>query len=88
MIYLDNSATTRPLDSVCRCLAESSKELYYNISSPYASALNTEKEFIRASETLASSLNADRSEIIFTSGGTESDNTALMCAKNNSEVIV
>lgn len=88
MIYLDNSATTRPLDSVCDCLAKTAKDLYYNISSPYAAALNTEKEFIRASETLAASLNADKSEIIFTSGGTESDNTALMCAKNNSEVIV
>lgn len=88
MIYLDNSATTRPLDSVCECLKETSKELFYNISSPYASALSTEKELVKAADVLASTLNADRNELIFTSGGTESDNTALLCAKNNSEVIV
>lgn len=88
MIYLDNSATTKPLDSVCDILAQSSKELYFNVSSPYSLALKCEKEVNEATKVLARSINAQPSEIIFTSGGTESDNTALLCAKDGSEVIV
>lgn len=88
MIYLDNSATARPFDSVCDVLAQTSKEMYYNVSSPYSAALKCEKEVNESAKILARSINALPSEIIFTSGGTESDNSALLCAKDGSEVIV
>lgn len=88
MIYLDNSATTRPFDSVCDALAVASKEEYYNISSPYASALKTEKALMQSIKVIAKSINASEKEIIFTSGGSESDNTALLCVPDNTEVIV
>ncbi len=88
MIYLDNSATTRAFDEVCEELAQISGKVYYNISSPYSCALKAEKLFLGAKKTFASVMNANESEILFTSGGTESDNTALFCAKPNSEVIV
>lgn len=88
MIYLDNSATTRPYDQVAESLKNSSLEDFYNISSPYSAALKAEKRMLEAKKLIAASLNVTEKEIIFTSGGTESDNTALMLARDNSEVIV
>jgi cysteine desulfurase len=88
MIYLDNSATTKPFDSVAETLKAAMTEDFYNVSSPYSPALKTEKKMLEAKRIIAASLNASEKEIIFTSGGTESDNTALMLAKDNSEVIV
>ncbi len=88
MIYLDNSATTRPFDSVLQAVSACYKEDFYNISSPYLKALDTEKKMLSAKKIIAKSLNATDKEIIFTSGGTESDNTALNLAKDNSEVIL
>lgn len=88
MIYLDNSATTRPFESVIDAVSLCSKEDFYNISSPYSKALDTEKKMLSAKKIIAKALNVTDKEIIFTSGGTESDNTALNLAKDNSEVIV
>ncbi len=88
MIYLDNSATTRPFDEVLDAVYNSSKEDFFNISSPYYKALETEKKMLSAKKIIAKALNVTDKEIIFTSGGTESDNTALNLAKDNSEVIV
>lgn len=88
MIYLDNSATTRPFCEVLDAVYNSSKEDFFNISSPYYKALETEKKMLSAKKIILKALNATDKEIIFTSGGTESDNTALNLAKDNSEVIV
>lgn len=88
MIYLDNSATTRPFDSVLDAVYNCAKEDFYNISSPYSKALDTEKKMLCAKKVILKALNANEREVIFTSGGTESDNTALNLAKDNSEVIV
>lgn len=88
MIYLDNSATSRPFDSVLDAVYEASKSDFFNISSPYFKALETEKKMLNSKKVIAKALNADDKEIIFTSGGTESDNTALNLAKDNSEVVV
>jgi len=88
MIYLDNSATTKPFESVAEVVAREMTEGYYNISSPYASALSVEKKLNADIKDIAHFFNAKPEELIFTSGGSESDNTALMCAPPNSEVIV
>lgn len=88
MIYLDNSATTQIFPSVADGICELSKNNFYNISSSYSPALATEKLFLSAKKTLALFLGCQDKEIIFTSGGTESNNTALACALNNSEIIV
>lgn len=88
MIYLDNSATTQIFPNVADEICELSKNNFYNISSSYSRALETEKLFLSAKKTLASFLGCQDKEIIFTSGGTESNNTALACAPNNSEIIV
>ncbi len=88
MIYLDNSATTRPFDSVLDAVHRASSEDYFNISSPYSKALETEKKMLNAKKIISRALGATDKEIIFTSGGTESDNTALSLARDNSEIIV
>ena len=43
MIYLDNSATTRAFDSVASVVQEALTQNYFNASSPYKKALDTEK---------------------------------------------
>ncbi len=88
MIYLDNSATTRPLKEVVDAYTLALNEDYFNISSPYYSALTTEKKMLKAKKVITDALNCSEKELLFTSGGTESDNTALNLAKDNSEIIV
>jgi len=78
MIYLDNSATTRAFDSVAETVREQMLERYFNASAPYSAALENERLFLQARRTVSESLHAFAEEIFFTSGGTESDNTALL----------
>ncbi|MBE7092570.1 MAG: cysteine desulfurase [Clostridiales bacterium] len=88
MIYLDNSATGKPLKAVVDAYTLALEEDYFNISSPYSNALSTEKKMAKAKKIICDAINCKESELIFTSGGTESDNTALNLAKDNSEIIV
>lgn len=88
MIYLDNSATTRAFDEAAEAVARAMTRDFVNISSPYAAALKAEKDFRAAMQTAAQVLHARPDELILTSGGTESDNTALFCAPAGSEVIL
>ncbi len=76
-IYLDNAATT-PLDpAVLATMAPYFTERFYNPSSRYAPAQNNKRVLDSAREGVARILNARPNEIIFTSGGSESDNLAL-----------
>lgn len=88
MIYLDNSATTPAFPSVACVVADALTEDYYNVSSPYGYAMQTEKKLNTAADVLAKAMGCTAKELIFTSGGTESDNTALNCAPDHCEVIV
>ena len=76
-IYLDNSATTRQYDQVTRAMTRAMEEFYGNPSSLHAMGLAAEKEVRKARKAVAASLGAREEELVFTSGGTESDNTAL-----------
>ena len=78
MIYLDNSATTRPHDCVIERMAQSMREEYFNASAAYAQAMRLEKKVDECRRTVAGTLGTDEAGICFTSGGTESDNLALM----------
>ena len=78
MIYLDNSATTRPFDEVTEYVSHVMKDVFGNPSSMHMAGVDAENEIRKASETIAGILRADPKEIIFTSGGTESDNLALI----------
>lgn len=76
-VYLDNSATTRQYDEVTRQMKEAMDDFYGNPSSLHSLGLASEKKVRAARQNLASALGAKEEEIIFTSGGTESDNMAL-----------
>jgi len=76
-VYLDNSATTRQYDQVTLEMKQAMEELYGNPSSLHSLGLASEKRVRVARQHLAESLGAREDELIFTSCGTESDNTAL-----------
>lgn len=77
-VYLDNSATTRPFDEVVEAMACSMREVYYNPSALYGPAMRAERELAKARAAVAASLHAGEKNVLFTSGGTESDNLAIL----------
>ena len=82
--YLDNSATTRVYPEVAQLMTRIMCEDYGNPSSMHRKGVEAEQYIRYAKETLAGLLKVNEKEILFTSGGTESDNTALIgCAMAN-----
>ncbi|MCL2694801.1 MAG: cysteine desulfurase [Clostridiales bacterium] len=77
MIYLDNSATTRVFEQSAQRLQGALLRDYFNPASAYSEALAVEKEVEKARAFLAGLLFARPNEVIYTSGGTESNNMAL-----------
>lgn len=77
MIYLDNAATTKIHDDVLEDMMPYLKEQYGNPSSIHRYGRFAHKAIEKARKQIAYLINADPSEILFTSGGTESNNTAL-----------
>ena len=77
MIYLDNSATTRPFDEVIDKMSACMREEYFNPSAVYAPAMLAGRILTETREAIASQLGG-RVKIVFTSGGTEADNLALL----------
>ncbi len=77
-IYLDNSATTRPYDEVVQYLTEVSRDFYGNPSSLHTKGIEAERLLKKSRAQIASILKADSKEIFFTSGGTESNNMAIL----------
>ena len=83
-VYLDNSATTRCFDQVAELTAHIMCEDYGNPSSLHRKGVQAEKYTRYAKEVIAGNLKVNEKEIFFTSGGTESDNLALIgCARAN-----
>ena len=80
MIYLDNSATTRPFDGVIDAMDACMRESYFNASAAYRPAVEVEQSISACRRQIAAELGAQESGVIFTSGGTESDNLALLGA--------
>jgi cysteine desulfurase len=77
MIYLDNSATTCTLDEAAETAKRYMCVNFFNPSSAYLPAVEAERDVEAARARLAGSLGASPEEIIYTSGGTESNNTAI-----------
>jgi len=77
-IYLDNSATTKPYDEVVQYIYEVSKDFYGNPSSMHTKGIEAENLVKHARVQIAEVLKADAKEICFTSGGTESNNLAII----------
>lgn len=76
--YLDNSATTRCQESVRDVVVKTMMEDYGNPSSRHRKGLEAERYLRDAREKIARTLKVSEKEIFFTSGGTESDNWALI----------
>ena len=77
LIYMDHSATTPVRKEVLETMLPYFSQAYGNPSSIYTLAQESRKAVDDARETIAHILGARMSEIVFTSGGTESDNAAL-----------
>lgn len=77
-VYFDNAATTRVAPEVTELMVKVMDEDYGNPSSKHVMGMRAENYIKEAKEQIASSLKVKPSEIIFTSGGTESDNMALI----------
>ena len=78
MIYLDNSATTRPFDGVIDAMDRCMREAYFNASAAYKPAVDVDRELRACRRLIVSQLGAQEDEVYFTSGGTESDNLAIL----------
>ena len=79
-VYLDNSATTRMSDEVRDAMRPYCDEKYGNASSLYARGRESAEAIEKAREQVAGAIGADTKEVIFTSGGTEADNIAIIGA--------
>ncbi len=79
-VYLDNSATTKVYDSVRDTMVKLLQQDFGNPSSMHTLGFTAETYIKRAKETISAILHAGPKEIIFTSGGTESNNMALIGA--------
>ncbi len=78
-VYLDNAATTKIRPEVLDVMVRAYSE-FGNPSSVHREGQHAKKAIEEARDIIAFQLNCDPSEIVFTSGGTESDNWALKCA--------
>jgi len=77
VIYLDNSATTQPHPQVIEVVKRAMENYYGNPSSLHQKGVEAENVLKQARQIAASALQIKPSEIIFTSGGTESNNAAI-----------
>ncbi len=81
MIYLDNNATTKIAPEVSEAMQPFLTEFYGNPSSAYAFGRESKKAIETTRQTVAALVGArNENEIVFTSGGTESDNWAILGA--------
>ncbi len=84
-VYLDNSATTRPQDSVMDAMREAMSERYFNPSALYGPALDAEKLLTGCRRDIMQALRTAAGRVIFTSGGTEADNLAIIGAMKRAQ---
>ena len=77
MIYFDNSATTQTIREAADRAYNAMTYDYFNPAAAYGAAFSVEKQVEEARSFAASLINAGPDEIVYTSGGTESNNTAV-----------
>lgn len=80
MIYLDNSATTKPEKAVADAVYEALTDGFGNASSFHKIGLNANLQVRKARNILAKALSCQSEELVFTSGGTEANNLAVFGA--------
>ena len=77
-VYLDNSATTRPSEPVRKKVLQAMESGWFNPSALYKPAMEIQKEMEGVRERLLEAAGAGGQTVLFTSGGTEADNLALL----------
>ena len=76
--YLDNSATTKCAREVVETVVKAMQDDYGNPSSKHMKGVDAEQYIKQAAATIARSLKCQEKELVFTSGGTESNNMAII----------
>ena len=77
MIYLDNSATTKPCPEAIAAVQDAMTDNWANPSALYGFGIETARKLFFARSQIATALGAQNDRIYFTSGGTEADNWAI-----------
>ena len=77
MIYLDNSATTKPCIQAVEAMNKAMTENWGNPSALYDFGIDTARELKNARHLVAAAMGAEPERVYFTSGGTEADNWAI-----------
>lgn len=86
-MYLDHAATAPPEEAVIAAMSDCMRRAFANPSSPYGMAGAARKEQRLCRQTLANMLGCDSQQLVFTSGGTESNNHALHAAAGKHVVL-
>ncbi|MBQ5764481.1 MAG: cysteine desulfurase, partial [Ruminococcus sp.] len=81
-IYADNAATTRMSQAAIDTMLDCMNNVYGNPSSLYTLGQKAKERLEETREEIAKIINAEPREIIFTSGGSEADNQAIISAAN------
>ena len=77
-VYFDNSASTRVSEKAIEIMLKTMREDYANTSAKHIKGVDAEKYVKDAADIIAKTLKVKKGEIIFTSGGTESNNLAII----------
>lgn len=77
-VYFDNSASTRVSEKAIEIMLKTMREDYANTSAKHIKGVDAEKYVKDVADIIAKTLKVKKSEIIFTSGGTESNNLAII----------
>lgn len=77
MIYLDNSATTKPCREAVEAVTNALTENWGNPSALYGFGIDTARQLRTARHSVAAAMGAESDRVFFTSGGTEADNWAI-----------
>lgn len=78
MLYFDHNATTFVAPEVAEVIAAAARDVYGNASSVHAPGQLARQHLERSRRTIAEFLSASSPELVFTSGGTESNNLAIL----------
>ena len=78
MIYLDNSATTKPCEAAVQAMHEALENGWFNPSAAYGPAVRAEKRMWEARELLANAAGAKPDWLVFTASGSEADSLAIL----------
>ena len=77
MIYLDNSATTKPCTEAVEAMTRALTQDWGNPSALYDFGINAARQLRLARQQVAAAMGAEPDRVFFTSGGTEADNWAF-----------